>query len=123
MSATEIAQQYLQALGAGNMAEVVSLFAPEGMVHSPIYGHLPAREFYELLAGDTRESRLELLRVFEEPSASQMALYFNYHWLMANGEEVHFEVVDIIKLNAKRQITELRIIYDTVQARALVAKE
>lgn len=36
---------------------------------------------------------------------------------MANGKKVIFDVVDIIRCNNNGKIIELKIIYDTVQAR------
>ena len=117
MTKKEVAKAYLEKLAAGDMDAVVELFSPDGVVQSPIYNRLPAADFYRELAADTRESRLELLGIFEAEADNRLALYFNYHWLMANGQEVHFEVVDILIFNDQNQIEELRIIYDTVQAR------
>ncbi|MEM7573042.1 MAG: nuclear transport factor 2 family protein [Bacteroidota bacterium] len=117
MTKKEVAKTYLERLAAGDIAAIIALFAPDGKVQSPIYGLQSAQNFYRELAADTRESRLELLGIFETSQDNRLALYFNYHWLMANGEEVHFEVVDILQFNAQNQIEELRIIYDTAQAR------
>ena len=117
MTKREVAEAYLARLEASDMDAVVELFSPDGVVQSPIYNRLPAADFYRKLAADTRESRLELLGIFEAEADNRLALYFNYHWLMANGQEVHFEVVDILIFNDQNQIEELRIIYDTVQAR------
>lgn len=42
---------YLNALGASDLDAMLALFADDAVVHSPLYGTLPAREFYPGLFG------------------------------------------------------------------------
>lgn len=115
-----IAEQYIAYLQGGNLVALNGLFSPDGIVISPIYGTMHAATFYETLAKDTTESKLTIKGVFEEPSTGNIALYFQYDWTLGHGRQVTFDVVDILTFNAQDKITSLKIIYDTVQARAWV---
>jgi hypothetical protein len=44
----------------------LALLAPDGIAHLPLYGSLPARQFYPRLFADTAEARLALRRVFRD---------------------------------------------------------
>jgi ketosteroid isomerase-like protein len=116
----EIARNYIDLLEKGDIRGVISLFSSTGIVHSPIYGKKSAKEFYNDLAEDTSESKLTINGIFEEPGSNRVALYFNYTWTLKNGEVVNFDVVDIIVFDDDGKISELRIIYDTVQSRGMV---
>jgi hypothetical protein len=115
-----IAQAYIRHLEAANLPAVVDLFSPEGIVISPIYGTLAAKAFYELLAKDTTESKLTIKGLFEEADSGNLALYFQYDWTLQHGHQVTFDVVDILTFDQNNKITSLKIIYDTVKARASV---
>ncbi len=117
---TTIAKLYIEYLQAGNLAALNALFSADGVVRSPIYGTMEAAAFYEALAKDTTESKLTIKGVFEEPSLGNIALYFQYEWTLEHGRQVTFDVVDILTFDSENKITNLKIIYDTVQARAWV---
>ncbi len=122
MTKEEVAQNYLLYLEKGEMGQVTNLFADEGIVVSPLYGTLPAKKFYETLAGDTNTSKLIYDGLFFEKDSNRMSLLFDYHWQLKNGKEVTFKVVDIIELNLENKIKKLTIIYDTVHSRAALAR-
>ncbi|MBX2877144.1 MAG: hypothetical protein KTR30_33800, partial [Saprospiraceae bacterium] len=109
----EVAEHYIEYLQAGNLEALNALFSAEGIVISPIYGTLGAKEFYEKLAGDTTSSALTIKGIFEEPSTGHIALYFQYDWTLDHGRQVVFDVVDILTFDAENKITSLKIIYDT----------
>lgn len=124
MTNKEVAEKYIEYLGQGAINQVVGLFTKEGKVHSPVYGTKSAAEFYQELGNDTTDSKLTINGIFEEKSSDQtsskVALYFTYQWTLKSDKVVEFEVVDIITFNEQHQITELKIIYDTVITRGLV---
>src|SRR4029434_9785577 len=62
----ELIDEYLAALEVGDAKRVLALFAPDGIVHSPLYGAVPARQFYPTLFADTAELRVTLRRVFRD---------------------------------------------------------
>lgn len=120
MTKKEISIHYLELLEKGAIEQLLFLFSDDAMVDSPIYGCMPAKQFYHELTNDTANSKLKLLGVFEEDDSNQIALYFNYQWTLKNNEIVNFDVVDIIEFDDQNKISKLKIIYDTVVARALV---
>lgn len=119
-SKTEVSKQYIQFLESTDLPALSNLFSEEGMIVSPIYGTLPAREFYNILAKDTTQSKLTINGIFEEPATGDIALYFQYDWTLQHGRQVTFDVVDILTFDEENKITSLKIIYDTVKAREWV---
>ena len=113
----KIAQAYIDLLAEGKVEEVIALFHEDGIVVSPLYGKQSAQDFYRALSGDTNSSALSVLGILEDPDLGKIALHFEYDWVLKNGTRVVFEVVDMLSFTSDNQISELRIIYDTVQAR------
>lgn len=109
----QVIQDYLEALSMGDMDQVVSLFDTNGMVNSPLYGTLPAVEFYAQLENDTSNSSIELLALFEDKNTNKGVAHFIYHWTMANGREVQFECADVFEFTEDNKIMLLTILYDT----------
>lgn len=116
----EIAIKYLDYLDKGDIENITKLFNENGFVDSPIYGIMKADEFYHKLNNDTSNSELLLKGIFEDNDSNKLALYFCYKWTLKNKEEVEFDVVDIIEFDSFNMINKLKIIYDTVLARALL---
>ncbi|MCI4650287.1 nuclear transport factor 2 family protein [Phaeodactylibacter sp.] len=108
---------YLDALSRGDLEQLMALFAPKAIIHSPLYGQQPARVFYPALLEDSAASHIELLQIFQSHSPQHAAVNFLYHWTLANGEEVTFDCVDIFRFNEAGKIAELKIIYDASQTR------
>ncbi|GGZ68389.1 nuclear transport factor 2 family protein [Algibacter mikhailovii] len=122
MNKTDIAKEYIKHLENGNIDQVIALFDLNGIVDSPLYGIKRADEFYPELNGDTANSELSLLGIFEENNSNKLALYFTYKWTLKNNQIVEFDVVDIIEFDNQNKISKLKIIYDTVIARKLVGQ-
>jgi len=117
----QISHNYLSLLEAGDIEELLRLFAKNAIVHSPIYGSKSARDFYTTLNADTRASKLLLDGIFIEEEQQRLILLFDYHWTVRDGNEVSFKVADVLEFNAALKITKLSIIYDTVVSRSLIA--
>ncbi len=118
--AKEICEQYLDALNKGNLEAVLSVFDPDAVVDSPLYGEIPATTFYTDLFADTNRSETNLLNIFvSDNENSSVALHFHYSWTLKNGRIVEFECVDIISIALDtKKIIKLKIIYDTAPIRA-----
>jgi len=116
----EICKQYLDALNEGSLEKVLSLFDPNAVVVSPLYGEMPATTFYKALFADTNRSETKLLNIFDSISGnSSVALYFHYIWTLNSGKIVEFDCVDVFEITSnKKKFTKLKIIYDTVPIRA-----
>jgi hypothetical protein len=108
----ELIDEYLAPLEVGDAERVLVLFAPDGIVHSPLYGSVPARQFYPTLFADTAESKLTFRRVFRDDREA-VAFWFDFGWVLADGTPAPFTVVDIAELTEDGLIANLHIIYDT----------
>lgn len=111
----QLCQSYLDALNEGSLEQVLGLFTENGVVDSPLYGEMPATDFYKALFADTSKSETSLLNVFlPAQDGLSVALHFNYVWTLHSGKVVDFECVDVFHVNAsKDKFTKLKIIYDT----------
>jgi len=111
---------YLQALGDADLDGMLALFAPGAMVHSPLYGDLPATEFYPALFADTASAELTLLGTMHGTSVEGRALLsflFHFDWRLPGGTAAPFDVIDIAEIDDDGLIARVRIIYDTVDVR------
>ena len=125
MTNEQLVDEYLEALAAGSTERVLALFAPDGRVDSPLYGTLPAAEFYPALFADTGQSRLTLRTTMEGQLAGLpvVSFWFDFDWTLANGEPAPFTVVDVAELDADGLITTLHIVYDTAPIRAAFERQ
>jgi ketosteroid isomerase-like protein len=123
MDITVVIKLYLQALENGSYDDIVSLFAEDGMVISPLYGTVKAFDFYRDLFKDTAKSKITLLDIFTSKSSEYVgAAHFRYEWTLKNGDIVSFECVDIFEFSEDGKIKKLKIIYDTYETRRIFEK-
>jgi hypothetical protein len=126
MTPEKIAKTYLEALERGDLPTILDLFAPEGMVHSPLYGAAKAYDFYPALLKDTERTKIDLKGIAEGKKVDGqplVMLWFQLDWTLRSGKSAHFECADVIEINETNHITALRIIYDTATARPVYEKE
>jgi ketosteroid isomerase-like protein len=116
-----IATAYLAALENEDVAAVLALFRPEAIVHSPLYGPVPARRFYPALFTDTGRARLHLHGVADGDHLT--AIWFRFDWTLPSGRSAGFDCVDMLKLDRDGLISELHIIYDTIAVRPMFERE
>jgi hypothetical protein len=121
MTGTLIATAYLNALENEDVAAVLALFKPEAIVHSPLYGPVPARQFYPALFTDTGRTRLHLYGVADGDHLA--AIWFRFDWTLPSGRSAGFDCVDMLTLDGDGLIKELHIIYDTITVRPLFERE
>jgi len=114
--ADALVDAYLRALGTKDADLAISLFAPDGVVDSPLYGLLPAREFYPALFADTSASVVTLRKLLISDESSTIAFWFDFDWVLADGSPAPFTVVDVAELR-DGLITALHIVYDTYPLR------
>ncbi|WP_433356181.1 nuclear transport factor 2 family protein [Microtetraspora malaysiensis] len=120
MTPKELAENYLDALARGDLPAVLALYRPGAIVHSPLYGPIPATEFYPELFADTGRAKLNLLGATEGAATSGgriVTIWFQFDWTLPSGQPADFECVDVLELADDGRIAALHIIYDTVTAR------
>ncbi|MGI5488127.1 nuclear transport factor 2 family protein [Microtetraspora malaysiensis] len=120
MTPKELAENYLDALARGDLPAVLALYRPGAIVHSPLYGPIPATEFYPELFADTGRAKLNLLGATEGAATNGgriVTIWFQFDWTLPSGQPADFECVDVLELADDGRIAALHIIYDTVTAR------
>lgn len=122
-TAEALVETYLRALSDCDADRAISLFSHDGIVNSPLYGELPAREFYPMLFADTSESVLSLRKTLLSPDASTLAFWFDFGWVLADGTPAPFTVVDVAELDEQGLISRLHIVYDTHPIRGSWARQ
>ena len=125
-SAEDLVAAYLRALSTADAELVVSLFADDGVVHSPIYGPRPARDFYPRLFADTSQANLTLKSVMsgtDQSGRTTVSFWFHFDWRLPSGAAAPFDVVDVATVSPDGKIRELHIIYDTVDVRPAFEEE
>ena len=122
MKYDETLKKYLQFLEAGDYENLISLFANDAVVYSPLYGKMPADKFYKTVFKDTAESKLTLLNIFSSEEHDTAAIHFQYDWILKDGTQAPFEVVDVCRFSSDGKIEELKIIYDSAKTRPAFEK-
>jgi len=125
-SADDLVTTYLRALTSADAALAVSLFADDGVVHSPLYGPRPPRNFYRALFADTSQANLTLKSVMsgvDTAGRTTVSFWFHFGWRLPSGAAAPFDVVDVASLGSHGLIEELHIIYDTVDVRSAFEAE
>ncbi|WP_332666129.1 nuclear transport factor 2 family protein [Aeromicrobium sp.] len=115
-----VVETYLTALREADLERVLSLFAPDAVVHSPLYGVMAPAEFYPALFADTSEANLQLRSVMhgrDIDGVRTMSFWFHFDWRLPSGAAAPFDVVDLVTLDEDGRFTSLHIIYDTVDVR------
>lgn len=126
MRPQELAEAYLGALGRGDLDALAGLFSDGAVVHSPLYGPLPAGEFFPALFADTAESRLTLRGVTHGHTAQGtllVTIWFHFDWQLPSGRRAPFDVVDVLELAADDRTAALHIVYDTADVRPIFENE
>jgi SnoaL-like domain len=121
MNAERIAAAYLGALEKGDVTAILDLFCSGAIVHSPLYGPLPAVEFYPRLFADTGHAKVHLRGVTK--GSELVAIWFTFDWTLSSGEPADFECVDVLELDDRDRIRALRIFYDTATNRRAFESE
>ena len=126
MSPEQIANTYLGALERTELDTILSLFTPEGIVHSPLYGPRRALDFYTALFKDTGRARIGLKGVADGRQVDGrplITIWFQFDWTLPSGLPAHFECVDVLELDRTGHVEALHIIYDTVSPRPAYVAE
>jgi ketosteroid isomerase-like protein len=119
MDAQRLVENYLTALEDADLNAMLGLFAPEAMVHSPLYGPTRAVDFYPRLFADTSDAQLTLkgvMRGSARGGRAQIAAWFHFDWRLPSGRAAPFDVVDVMEVDDEL-IAALHIVYDTVDVR------
>ena len=121
MTGRTLAVAYLSAIERGDLDAILALFGPDATVYSPLYGPLPATEFYPRLLADTGRSQLHLRGVAQD--GPLVSIWFRFDWTLPSGSAADFECVDMLELDEDGLIAALHIFYDTATNRPAFEQE
>jgi len=114
MNKSDIIRAYFNGLEARSYEQVMSLFAQDAMVHSPLYGDVNAQQFYQELFAATESSVITLKNILVSTTNSHVAAaHFLYDWILKDGSPAPFECIDVFEFSDDNKIIDLKIIYDT----------
>lgn len=122
MTHEETIKKYLVQLESGDLETMLSLFSPDAVVNSPLYGQVLAVDFYKDLFADTSKSVITLKHVLSGDQPGVAAGHFQYDWTMKDGTPTTFECVDMFYFAPDGKIREMTIIYDTAKLRSSFEK-
>lgn len=119
MDKQDVIKAYFRGLEKASYEDIIKLFSPDAVVHSPLYGKVEAVRFYKELFEDTQNSKIVLKNIFISPDQpNTAAAHFIYSWTMKDGTQVQFECVDVFYFALQNDtILSLTIIYDTYRTR------
>jgi len=119
MDQKQVINRYFQGLEKASYEDVISLFAKNAIVLSPLYGQIEAATFYKELFAVTNNSKITLKNIFINPDNPKVAAaHFFYDWTLKDGTSAPFECVDVFEFSSdSNQVTKLTIIYDTFHTR------
>lgn len=104
MELKETIKKYLSALEKADYENLIGLFSPNAIVHSPLYGEVKAEKFYRELFKDTNKSVTTLKDIFVGENSSKAAANFLYDWTLSDGSPVSFECVDVFRFTSDGKI-------------------
>ena len=111
----EAVREYFEALEAGDVDRIVTLFEPNGWVLSPLLGQMTAREFFPKVVEASSGTKLTIHDVLISAEDQPRAVgYFLYDWWLKDGSKVSFQGADVFTFNPETgKISSMVILYDT----------
>src|SRR4030095_12712325 len=99
-----LVDEYLAALETTDAVRILALFTDDATVDSPLYGIVPARDFYPRLFRDTAQSRLTLRSVMLGQTTDRrptVAFWFDCDGPLPAAPRAPFTVVDVASSTRK----------------------
>src|SRR4051812_43338247 len=112
MSQEAVVRAYLKAMERSDLAGVLECFDGAGLIHSPVYGKVPVRPFYERLFGDTVSAEVTIYSLYSALNdPNRLAAHFGYVWVKTDGSRIVTDLVDLFTFApGTERISELKII-------------
>jgi len=116
----KLCRNYVSAMESGDLEALLANFADDATAKSPIFGELPAREFYAYVLGEISGRSMTLKTIFTgSRDSSRAAIHVVYTRTVGGGEPATIEGVDVFDLTGDgSKIAAVTIIYDTAPVRS-----
>jgi hypothetical protein len=109
-----VVDDYLRALHEGDLAGMLSLFAPGAWVLSPLLGKVAAADFFPKVFASAERSIITPYDVFVSARGEARAVgYFNYEWILKDRTRIVFDAADVFEFAGDARIESLKIYYDS----------
>jgi hypothetical protein len=123
----EVVKAYLKALEGRNLEAVLALFSPDAIVHSPMYGKVPARDFYKEFFADSTKNQITFLGLLGRGEGAKGQVVTGYwasiDWVLPTGAHIPFEVAGLMELDDQGRIEAFHIITDTAFIRPIFERD
>ena len=122
----QLVMKYLKEFEERSLEGVLALFTPDAVVHSPMFGRVPAREFYTAFFKDSAKADVALLGVLgrgETASGGAITGYWaRFSSTFVTGARHQFDLVAVMELNGGK-ISAFHIVMDTAFIRSTFEKD
>jgi len=115
-----LCRNYVASMESGDLEALLANFAEDATATSPIFGKLPARDFYAYVLREISGRSMSLRTIFLGASdPSRAAIHVVYTRSVGSGKPATINGVDVFDLTEDRsRFAAVTIIYDTAPVRA-----
>jgi hypothetical protein len=120
MYAFELSLQYHRAVKECDLDKVLSLFAPDGVMVTPLKGVCDPKNYHEWLFITIKKATIEVQNVFQALNGDiSICVHSRYKWLLNNDKVIEFGVVSVFEFTPDRKkIKKVSNFYDTALVRS-----
>lgn len=123
MSHEKMIREYYRILELHDYNSLMTLFSPDAIIVHPIFGNMPATEFFKILLDRARSHKITIHNIFqalEQPD--RLAAYLRAVFVTKNGTTFDEDGVHIYDFSADGQIIRLTVVIDTYPFRGQYAE-
>jgi hypothetical protein len=115
MYAFELSLQYRIAVRDRNFDKVLSIFAPDAVIVTPLKGSCDVRSYHEWLFATVKKSTVKVRNVFQALNGDiSIAVHSDYEWLMHDDQVIQFGGMSVFEFTPdKLHIMKMTTFYDT----------
>jgi hypothetical protein len=124
MYAFELNLQYRAAVKARNLDAILTMFAPDAVITTPLRGASDVKTYHEWLFSVVKESTVKVQNVFQALNGDIcIAVQAKYKWVLNNEKVINFGGMSVFEFTPDRkQISKMNTFYDAAQVRAALAE-
>jgi hypothetical protein len=120
MYAFELSLRYRRAVKECDLDTVLSLFASDAVIVSPLKGICDPKSYHEWLFVAVKNATVEVQNAFQALNGDiSIAVHSRYSWLLNNDKTIEFGGVSVFKFTPDRnKISKISNFYDTALVRS-----
>ncbi|WP_176442528.1 nuclear transport factor 2 family protein [Noviherbaspirillum humi] len=116
--------KYRIAVKERNLDAILSMFAPDAVIETPLRGTCKVRPYHEWLFENVKRSTVEVQNVFQALNGDiTIAIHSRYRWLLNNDKTIEFGGMSLFEFTPDRtKIRKMTTFYDTSLVRSELAQ-